>query len=198
MIKVGITGGIGSGKTTVCAIFERLGVPVYYADKRATELMTESKELVSAIKALLGDEAYQNDGSLNTKYISGIVFNDEDKLLKLNALVHPAVQKDYDSWTEVLASKNFAYCLKEAALLVETGLYKDLDKLIVVSAPLEDRIRRVVTRDNTTEEQVLKRKNAQLNEAEKVNLADYVIVNDKVTDLVPQVSKIHFDLMSVN
>lgn len=198
MIQVGITGGIGSGKSTVCNIFERLGVPVYYADLRAKQLMEDDKTLRNEIKSNFGEEAYNNDNSLNRVYLSSLVFNNEDKLLLLNSLVHPIVQNDYKSWVSILDSKNYPYCLKEAALLVETGSFKMLDKLIVVSAPLEDRIGRVMARDNASREQVLNRINAQLPEAEKIQLAHFVIYNDKIMDLMPQVTKIHLSLTSSN
>ena len=196
MIKVGITGGIGSGKTTVCEIFERLGVPVYYADKQAKYLMETDKALREAIRQLFGDEAFDAENNLNRAFIAGIVFKDEEKLLALNALVHPAVKADYDSWNAILARKEYPYSLKEAALLVESGSYKDLDKLIVVSAPLEDRIKRVMARDNISEEQVKARIDAQLPESEKVKLADYVIDNNLIMELVPQVGKVHLDLLN--
>lgn len=196
MIKVGITGGIGSGKTTVCEIFERLGVPVYYADKQAKYLMETDKALRESIRQLFGDEAFDDENNLNRAFIAGIVFKDEEKLLALNALVHPAVKADYDSWNAILARKEYPYSLKEAALLVESGSYKDLDKLIVVSAPLEDRIKRVMARDNITAEQVKARIDAQLPESEKVKLADYVIDNNLIMELVPQVGKVHLDLLN--
>jgi dephospho-CoA kinase len=196
MIKVGITGGIGSGKTTVCEIFERLGVPVYYADKQAKYLMETDKNLREGIRQLFGDEAFDAENNLNRAFIAGIVFKDEEKLLALNALVHPAVKADYDSWNAILARKEYPYSLKEAALLVESGSYKDLDKLIVVSAPLEDRIKRVMARDNITAEQVKARIDAQLPESEKVKLADYVIDNNLIMELVPQVGKVHLDLLN--
>jgi dephospho-CoA kinase len=198
LIQVGITGGIGSGKSTVCSIFERLGVPVYYADLRAKQLMEDDKTLISEIKSNFGEEAYNADNTLNRVYLSSLVFKNEDKLLLLNSLVHPIVQNDYKSWVSILDSKNYPYCLKEAALLVETGSFKMLDKLIVVSAPLEDRIGRVMARDNASREQVLNRINAQLPEAEKIQLAHFVIYNDKIMDLMPQVTKIHLSLTSSN
>jgi dephospho-CoA kinase len=198
LLKLGITGGIGSGKTTVCAIFERLGVPVYYSDKRAKDLMEEDKQLVLQIRNLFGESAYNEDKSLNRVYIAEQVFGNESKLLALNELVHPAVKKDYESWASILENKGYPYCIKEAALLVESGSYKDLDKLIVVTAPIEDRISRVIARDGTTAEQVKKRIDAQLPDEQKLKLADYVIINDKATDLVPQVTKIHLDITSSN
>lgn len=198
MLQVGITGGIGSGKTTVCQIFERMGVPVYYADTRAKELMETDKNLIVAIQNEFGKEVYDAEGNLNRKLLAEIVFGNEEKLLKLNSLVHPVVFKDNESWNQVLANKGYPYTLKEAALLVETGSYKTLDKLIVVTAPLQDRIARVMARDAATYDQVTARVKAQLPEEEKVKLADYVIDNNQIMDLVPQVTKIHVDLMNLN
>lgn len=198
MLQVGITGGIGSGKTTVCQIFERMGVPVYYADVRAKELMETDKNLIVSIQNEFGKEVYDAEGNLNRKLLAEIVFGNEEKLLKLNSLVHPVVFKDNESWNQVLANKGYPYTLKEAALLVETGSYKSLDKLIVVTAPLQDRIARVMARDAATYDQVTARIKAQLPEAEKVKLADYVIDNNQIMDLVPQVTKIHVDLMNLN
>jgi dephospho-CoA kinase len=197
MLKVGITGGIGSGKTTVCQIFEKLGVPIYYADTRARELMEDDKQLRESIQEVFGKEVY-SDGKLNRKLLAEIVFGDEQKLLHLNGLVHPVVFRDNQSWNEVLAKKNYPYTLKEAALLVESGSYLTLDKLIVVSAPEEDRIKRVMARDEATRDQVLARIRAQMPEEQKVKYADYVIYNDLIMDLVPQVTKIHLDLMNMN
>lgn len=198
MLQVGITGGIGSGKTTVCQIFERMGVPVYYADVRAKELMETDKNLMVSIQNEFGKAVYDAEGNLNRKLLAEIVFGNEEKLLKLNSLVHPVVFKDNESWNQVLANKGYPYTLKEAALLVETGSYKTLDKLIVVTAPLQDRIARVMARDATTYEQVTARIKAQLPEEEKVKLADYAIDNNQIMDLVPQVTKIHIDLMNLN
>ena len=198
MLKVGITGGIGSGKTTVCQIFEKLGVPVYYADQRAKELMEDDSQLRTEIKQEFGDDIYDTDGKLDRKKLAEIVFNNEEKLLKLNGMVHPAVFRDNQSWNEVLAKKGYPYTIKEAALLVETGSYRTLDKLIVVSAPEEDRIKRVMARDGSTEEQVLARIKAQMPEEQKVKYADYIIYNDRIMDLVPEVTKIHIDLLNLN
>jgi dephospho-CoA kinase len=198
MLKVGITGGIGSGKTTVCQVFEKLGVPVYYADQRAKELMEDDKQLRDEIKKEFGDDVYDAEGKLNRKMLAEIVFNDEEKLVKLNSLVHPAVFRDNQSWNEVLAKKGYPYTLREAALLIETGSYLTLDKLIVVSAPEQDRIKRVMARDGSTREQVLARIRAQMPEEQKVKYADYIIYNDRIMDLVPEVTKIHVDLMNLN
>jgi len=188
MLKIGITGGIGAGKTTVCRLFELLNVPVYYADDRAKALMTDNQELVSQIKALLGDQAYFDNGSLNRKHIASIVFQDKGKLALLNALVHPAVAKDSQTWFKNL--KNTTFALKEAALLFEAGSYKDLDQIITVAAPLELRIERVMKRDNITRDAVLARLDKQMPQEEKIKRSDIIINNGLQDSLIQQVIEI--------
>ena len=189
MLKIGITGGIGSGKTTVCKMFEVLGIPVYYADARAKALMTEDPILVAQIKDLLGKKVYQKDGSLDRKRIAKIVFNDKEKLTQLNSLVHPAVAIDGENWHK--SQTDVSYTLKEAALLVESGSYKSMDYLISVWAPKELRIERVQIRDNTSREEVEARIDKQVPEIEKLKAADLVIINDENSSLIEQVMKIH-------
>lgn len=189
MKKIGITGGIGSGKTTVCKIFESLGIPVYYADDRAKALMTDNMELVSAIKDLFGDQAYLEDGSLNRPFIASIVFNDKKKLAQLNGLVHPAVAKDGIIWQQ--SQSLVPYTLKEAALLIESGSYQAMDYLVTVWAPRETRIQRVLQRDGTTREEVEARMDKQMPEFEKLKLAHFVIINDGERSLVKQVQQLH-------
>lgn len=192
-LKVGITGGIGSGKTTVCKIFESLGIPVYYADERAKWLMSNDPELIQGIKKLFGDTAYDSDGNLNRSHISGIVFHDPEKLEQLNALVHPAVAKDGSTWNQ--AQSGVPYTLREAALIYEAGIDKHLDYVIVVTAPLEMRIQRVMNRDGVSREAVEARIARQMPETEKVKLADFVIYNDGERALIPQVLTIHQQLL---
>lgn len=193
MIKVGITGGIGSGKTTVCRIFEILDIPVYYADTRAKYLMTNSKEVISDIISLLGDAAYTSDGALDRKYIASVVFNDSQKLEQLNAIVHPSVGKDAMDWFERQSSP---YSLKEAALLVENGSYKTLDHLISVSAPEEIRLQRVIKRDGSSREAVIARMKNQLPQYKKDEVADFIIYNDGEHSLIDQVLDIHTALLN--
>ncbi len=188
-LSVGITGGIGSGKTTVCQIFEVLGIPVYYADIRAKQLMTESREIVRGIKELFGPEAYLDDGRLNRPFIAGIVFKDASKLQQLNAIVHPAVYLDGQRWHE--SQQGVPYTLKEAALTFETGGYKLLDKTITVYAPAEIRIQRVMERDQSSREAVEDRISKQMPDEEKIKLADFVVHNYDNRPLIPQVLSIH-------
>ena len=193
MISVGVTGGIGSGKTTVCKIFEQLNIPVYYADSEAKRLMTFNKELKSQIKSLLGKEAYYGNGRLNREYVASIVFSDKEKLTQLNHIVHPAVRKDALKWSNSQKSK---YTLQEAALLVENGSYKQLDYLIVVTAPVEMRIKRVLKRDKSNFDQVKRRIDNQLSEKEKKKVADFIIDNSGQASLIHQILKIHRILMA--
>jgi dephospho-CoA kinase len=191
-LKVGITGGIGSGKTTVCKIFEKLGIPVYYADERAKFLMTNSQEIIDTVKKIFGKEAYLESGELNRPHIAKLAFSNPDLLSKLNQTVHPAVHADGKSWHET--QKDVPYTLNEAALMVESGGHKRMDKLIVVVAPEDLRIERVMKRDGVDEKAVRARMDNQLPQEEKEKLADYVINNDGSESLVLQVWKIHADL----
>lgn len=193
MLKIGITGGIGSGKTTVCQIFETLGIPIYYADARAKWLMSNDENLKSGILDLFGPEAYL-DHQLNRPFIAGIVFQDRSKLDQLNQLVHPAVAKDSLNWH---LAQTAPYTLKEAALLFESGSYQQLDQIIVVTAPKNIRIQRVMKRDQVEEAAVVARMNNQMPENEKVALANYIIYNDGKQALIPQVFKVDKALRAI-
>lgn len=194
---IGITGGIGSGKTTVCLIFENLGIPVYYADIQAKKLMNNNQLLKKKIKNLLGDDAYFANGKLNRAYVGDKIFSDKGLLAQINTLVHPVVQEDSKRWAEQFTRENTPYVLKEAALLVENGSYKSLDGLIVVTCPEDIRIQRVIKRDKTTFEAVMKRLKSQLPESDKVKVADFIVNNDGKNALVPQVWKIHQKLSKI-
>lgn len=189
--RVGITGGIGSGKTTVCQIFEALGIPVYYADDWAKWLINNEETLKKGMVEIFGAEAYTPDGAYDRPFVAKVVFENKQKLAALNALVHPAVERHSRSWHEVQAASGVPYTLKEAALIIESGSHQFLDFLIVVTAPEALRIQRVVRRDGVKEEQVRARMANQMPEAEKVALADFVIVNDGTQALIPQVWRIH-------
>lgn len=189
MLKIGITGNIGSGKTTVSKMFTVLGIPVFYADTEAKNLMTADPILIAAIKKTFGQAAYFADGSLDRKYIANIVFNDEQELAKLNALVHPAVFRAFDAW--VAGIKNAPYVVKEAALLFESTSYKMCDFSLLVTAPLQLRIERVTKRDHITPADVQAREAKQFTEAKKRELANYIIENNETQLLIPQVLKLH-------
>lgn len=189
---IGITGGIGSGKTTVCKIFETLGIPVYYADLMAKKIMTSNRSVKKKIKDLLGVEAYHSNGQLNRQLVSSKIFSDKTLLERINQIVHPAVKDDTDRWAEQYQqSPTTPYVLKEAALLVENGSYKTMDAIIVVTCPEDIRIKRVMKRDKAEREAVMRKVKSQLSEAEKVKVADFIIVNDGANPLIPQVWKIH-------
>lgn len=195
MLRVGITGGIGSGKSTVCRLFEKFGVPVYYSDDRAKWLMNNQKQLKKQLKAAFGTAVYNKDGSLDRAYLANIVFNDQKQLDVLNGIVHPAVFNDGSLWQKKQEATGIAYTLKEAALLFETESHAFLDKIIVVTAPEKTRIQRVMNRDNTTEEAVRARINKQMPQKEKEEQADFVITNIAWETLNIQVSKVHEDLL---
>ena len=189
MFKVGITGNIGSGKTTVSKIFELLGVPVFYADDQAKQVMINDAELIAALKAEFGNNAYFDDGVLNRKYIAGIVFNDDAKLARLNALVHPAVFRAFDKW--VLQQNHVPYVLKEAALLFESASYKMCDRSIMVTAPFMLRMQRIALRGDISRPEAEKRDARQFSEEKKTALADDIIINDNSQLVIPQVLALH-------
>ncbi len=182
-LTVGVTGGIGAGKTLVTKLFALLQIPIYYADTRAKELM--NGQLVAPITAIFGPKSYV-DGKLNRSYLASTVFLNKEELKKLNAIVHPAVAIDFDKWLEGYTAA--PYVIKEAALLVEAGSYKQLDKLIVVTAPQQLRIKRIKKRDPfRSEKEILGIISNQMPEEEKIKLADYIIANDEKSMLIPQV-----------
>jgi dephospho-CoA kinase len=191
-LRVGITGGIGSGKSTVCRIFhEAFGIPVLYSDILAKRLLTLDPDLQARIIEVFGEDAYTSEGDYNRPYVAQIAFANPAKLAALNALVHPAVEAESMAWHARRAQAGFPYTLKEAALMIESGSHQHLDCLIVVTAPEALRIQRVVARDGLSEAQVRARLASQLPEAEKVKLADFVIVNDGEKMLIPQVWDLH-------
>jgi dephospho-CoA kinase len=187
MLFVGITGGIGSGKSLVSRLFNLLGIPVYDADSAAKKLMRENDSLKQKIKASFGEDCYQNE-ELNTSYLSSVVFSDKEKLNLLNALVHPATIEDAQNWR---SRQNAPYVIKEAALLFESGTAKDLDLIIGVESPVALRIHRVMERNNISREAVLERMKHQMEESIKLKLCDLVIHNNEQELVIPQVLNIH-------
>ncbi len=189
-LQVGITGGIGSGKSLVCKIFAVLGMPVYDADYRAKNLMTTDGILIDQIKKEFGSLSYNEQGGLNREHLSATVFNQPAKLEKLNSFVHPRVEVDYNQW--VTDHITYRYVLKEAALLFEAGTYRKLDQIILVTAPQKIRIDRVLIRDKHRDrEDIEKIIENQLPESEKEMKADFIIRNDESELIVPQVLKLH-------
>lgn len=193
--KIGITGGIGAGKSIVSRIFQIIGIPVYNADQQAKWLMNNDPELIHAIKKQFGKESYQAD-QLNRSFMAEKVFADPKALDKLNRLVHPRVGKDYDGWVE--SHSKVSYTLKEAALLFESGSYKSLDAVILVTAPEELRIKRVVSRDQRSKSQIEDIIKRQWSEADKQKLSTYEIRNDDRHLVIPQVLQIHESIIQSN
>jgi dephospho-CoA kinase len=190
MLKIGITGSIGAGKSTVAGIFKVLGVPVFDADATAKSILNSDLELREQIIAAFGSETYKN-GLLDRKYLATLVFNNPDQLAKLNALVHPATIKAADTWAKHWEEQGSAYIVKEAALLFEAGTNIGLDFIIGVTAPEDLRITRVMTRDHVTREEVLKRMQHQLDDTQKMERCDIVIDNNEKALLIPQVLTLH-------
>lgn len=187
MLKIGITGGIGSGKTTVCRLFELLGVSVYYADIRAKAVMQNDVELIEEIKKVFGGEVYSGQ-TLNRSLLGSIVFSNSERLQQLNALVHPAVFRDFDRWSY---EQRGLYVLKEAAILFESGSSKDCAYTILVKSPIDLRTSRVMLRDSISKEDVIKRMDKQMSDEEKEKLASFVILNDETQLVIPQVLALH-------
>ena len=191
-IKVGITGGIGTGKSFVSKVFKTLGVPFYDADLEAKLIMSKDDDVRQTLIRVFGRETYLEDGQVNREYLSAVVFNDPEKLTLLNSIVHPAVIQASVDWSN---KQTAPYILKEAALLYESGSYKNLDYTILVTAPEELRIQRVMQRDGVEREDVLRRMTRQMPEEEKLQYADFLIHNDEVLPLLPQVLAIHNNLI---
>lgn len=192
-LKIGITGGIGVGKSVVARIFKILGVPTYDADKEAKAIMYTNDQVRAALVDTFGKEVYHADGSLDRAWLSARVFSNETELKKLNAIVHPAVIQAGEDWAD---AQTTAYSLKEAALLFESGSYKALDYCILVSSPEDVRIQRVMARDGVTEAEVRQRMSKQMPEAEKEALADFIIYNDDEHSLIEQVMQLHQQFLS--
>ena len=187
ILKIGLTGGIGSGKTTVAKIFEVLGIPVYYADEAAKRIMNEDENLKAAIQKQFGEASYKNN-ELDRSYLAKKVFNDSFQLEILNSLVHPATIRDAIAW---MNAQQTLYTIKEAALIFESGSAEQLDYVIGVYAPLQLRIKRTMERDKLTYDEIMKRMNNQLDENIKMKLCDFVLTNDEQQLLLPQVIRLH-------
>lgn len=191
MIKIGLTGGIGSGKTTVAMVFKTLGIPVFFADDESKKLLNDSKNIKKQLIELFGVEIY-DAGKLNRKLLASHIFNDKVALKKVNQIIHPAVAVKFEEWC---AAQNANYVVQEAAILFETGGYKRFDKNILVTAPKQIRIDRIKARDNVSEAQIAERMKNQWEESHKLVLADFVILNDGSEMLLPQILRIHEDIL---
>lgn len=193
MLIVGLTGGIGSGKTTVAKQFKALGVPVYIADEEAKKIMNTSKVVKRKLKTLFGDSAYINDKELNRKYIASLIFKDKSLLQKMNAIVHPKVAEHFKRWVK---KQKAPYVIKEVAILFENDGYKHVDKIITVTTPRKERIKRVIERDNRTEADVLAIMKNQWSDRRKVALSDYIIKNTDLEKTLKRVKRLHKLLIS--
>ena len=192
MLKVGVTGGIGSGKSTVCEIFKCLGIPVFNADAAGRELLAEDTEVIEKVKTIFGEGVLLN-GKPDRKKIAEIVFGEPEKLKQLNAVIHPAVRAKFNNW---VMEQTSSYVIDEAAILFETGLYKQLDAMVLVTAPENIRVERVMHRDAINEAAVKDRMKNQWSDVEKKAIADFEIVNDGTTPLIVQVMEIHNKILS--
>ena len=192
-LKIGLTGGIGSGKSTVAKVFETMGIPVYYADDAAKRLMNEDVQLQQQIVALFGAAAFTNN-QLDRKYLAQQVFNNKEKLAQLNALVHPATIADGERWMQ---QQTAPYAIKEAALIFESGTQGQFDYVIGVSAPTPLRLQRAMKRDQLSREEVLSRMSKQISEIIKMRLCDFIIYNDEQQAVIPQVLALHEKLVEM-
>lgn len=192
MLKIGVTGGIGSGKSLVCDVFRRLGVPVFNSDEVAKEIVNKDLGVIAAIKSAFGEDIYVNQ-ELDRAKLAALVFQDPKKLGELNSIVHPAVAQAYLFW---LQEVDAPYIVKEAAIMIETGSYDQLDEVILVTAPEEVRIERVAKRDNVSEEAVRARMRNQWTDDEKRVHATSIIENDGTTMILPQIIALHERFMS--
>ena len=195
MLKIGITGGIGVGKTIVCRLFEVLGIPVYDADTRAKWVMQYDPALKQELQTTFGEETYTSEGNLNRAYLASVVFNNHERLEKLNALVHPHVGLDFERWAA--ANADAPYLIKEAALMFESESWRQMDEIIVVTAPLDVRLKRLLKRDtHRTEADIKAIIGKQLSEEEKIARAQHVVYNDDQQLLIPQVLTLHEQFLS--
>ncbi len=192
-IVLGVTGGIGSGKSLICTIFSLMDIPIYYADEQAKYVMGNDHDLIAQLKKAFGNEAYDQQHKLNRTYLAKQVFSDADKLTQLNALVHPAVKKSFDNWCAT--HSHYPIVAKEAALLLESGSYKSVDKLIVVCSPLKLKLQRILQRDShRTEKDVLAIMDKQWSDDKKIEKADYIIQNDERELILTQINTVIADI----
>ena len=187
MKKIGLTGGIGSGKTYVAQILEKMGYPVYYSDTRAKELCNEDPLIIRQLKELLGNDAYKNE-KLNKSFIRNQIFSSPDLRESMNSIIHPVVRNDFDQWCENYNTHSMVF--NEAAILFETKSYKRFDETILVYAPLEIKIQRLISRDQVSKEEITAKMNAQWSDAKKMTLTRFYILNDEKTPLLEQIEEI--------
>lgn len=197
MLTIGITGGMGSGKSTVCKIFSTFGIPVYDADSRAKALYTENQEVKTQVINLLGEAVYTGN-NLNKTKVAEMVFGNTTLLRSLNGIIHPAVAEDFSAWKEEQQKNSSSYIIKEAAIMIEAGSYKECDRLILVTSPQELRIKRIMKRDGSSRQQIEERLNKQWSDEMKKQFADYIIENNEHASLIHQVMNIHEELLKLS
>lgn len=191
-MRLGVTGGIGSGKTSVCRVFNTLGIPVFSADPEARSLMESDPAIINGINSIAERDLYPG-GILDRMYLAKLIFNDPEKLKRVNALVHPAVFERFTDWAR---DKSAPYVIMEAAILFESGGNRLVDKVLSVLAPEEERIERVMHRNNLSREQVIERMRNQISDEKRIELSDYLISNSENDMIIPSVLKIHYDILS--
>jgi dephospho-coA kinase len=193
-VTVGLTGGIGSGKTLIANLFaQTFSIPIYIADQVSKELISQNPLIQEQIKILLGEESF-NEGIYNTTFVAKVVFSDKKKLEQLNAIIHPYVQENFLQWK---LQQVAPYVIKESAILFESGSYKDCDYIITVTAPIEERIRRVMFRDKIDRETIEKRIKNQWEEQKKIELSTFVIENNEIDKNLDKIQKVHFKIMKM-
>src|SRR5450759_739784 len=190
-LTLGVTGGIGSGKTSVCRVFDVLGVPVFSADREAQEIMKTDNVIIGKINSLVGKDLYIK-GSLNRKELATIIFNDSTLLEKVNSVVHPAVFDRFRKW---VSEQTTPYVIMEAAILFESGASKYVDKIATVIAPVEQRVERVILRNKLSREEVLERMRNQMDDTTRIKLSDFIISNSENDMIIPAILKIHHDIL---
>ena len=191
-MRLGVTGGIGSGKTTVCKVFNVLGIPVFSTDSEAREILTSDREIINKINSIAGKDLYTS-GTLDRKELATLIFNDSSLLKKVNSIVHPAVSERFMKWA---MQQSAPYVIMEAAILFESGASKLVDKVAAVVAPEEERINRVIERNHLTREEVMERIRNQMNDEDRIKLSDYVIYNSENDMIIPSIIKIHEEILS--
>jgi dephospho-CoA kinase len=191
IMKLGVTGGIGSGKTSVCKVFSVLGIPVFFADPEANLVMNSDENIIRELNKLAGNDLYR-EGKLDRKKLAALIFKDQDLLKKVNSLVHPVVVDNFKRWTEV---QETPYVIMEAAILFESGASELVDRIATVIAPVEERISRVTQRNTLSREQVIERINNQIKDSERIKRSDYIINNSENEMIIPAILKIHEDIL---
>lgn len=191
-LKLGVTGGIGSGKTSVCKVFRVLGVPVFSADYSARKIIDSDTGIREVINSIAGKDLYSS-GSLDRTALATLIFNDNSLLMKVNSVIHPAVFEHFAEWEK---EQPYPYVIMEAAILFESGASKLVDKIATIVAPVEERMNRVINRNKLTRSQVMERMNNQMDDESRVRMSDYVIYNSENDMIIPAILKLHDEILN--